>query len=76
MRISFFYKGTENSRTLNVYDNGGYHSQVESSGSTNGYQSFYLDTDDTEELRLYLDDWQSNPSVWLRTKEVGQKRDA
>ncbi|CAN0476352.1 unnamed protein product, partial [Scytosiphon promiscuus] len=42
VRIAF-HRGTENTRTLNVYDNGWYHSQIESSGETNGYQTFDLD---------------------------------
>ena len=73
VRISFFYKGTENSRTLNVYDNGGYHSQVESSGSTHGYQTFYLNTDETAELKLELDDWSSNRGMWISITEVSEQ---
>lgn len=68
IRISF-YKGTKNTRTLDVYDNGAYHSEIESSGETNWYQTFYLDTDETETLRLYLDD--SSTKTWLSIKEVG-----
>ena len=67
-----FYKGTENTRKLNVYGNGVYHSQIESSGTTNGYQSFYLDTDETEKLTFHLDHWESNPSMWLSITEVGR----
>lgn len=72
MRIAF-YKGTKETRTLNVYDNGNFHSQIESSGETEGYQTFYLDTNETADLNLYLDDYESNPDMWLSIKEVRPK---
>ena len=75
IRIAF-YEGTKRTRTLNVFDKGAYHSQIQSSGETDRYQTFYLDIDNTEELRLYLDDWESNSDVWLSLKEVSRKRGA
>lgn len=65
-----FYKGTTRTRTLNVYANSQFHSQIQSSGVTNGYETFYLNTDETAELMLYLDDWESNPSMSLSIMEV------
>lgn len=69
MRIAF-YRGTEGIRTLNVYSNGDYHSTIQSSGNTNGYQSFDLGTDETESILLRLDDYESNPHEWLSITEV------
>lgn len=69
IRISF-YQGNTRTRTLNVYENSQFHSQIQSSGLTSSYESFYLDTDETSELMLYLDNWESNPSMWLSIKEV------
>ncbi|CAM9164599.1 unnamed protein product, partial [Laminaria digitata] len=62
-----FYKGKEDTRTLKVYDNGSYHSKIKSSGSTNGYQTFELDTDETEELKFCLND---DDDVWISITEV------
>ncbi|CAN0058241.1 unnamed protein product, partial [Laminaria digitata] len=70
-----FYKGTSRTRTLNVYENSQFHSQIQSSGTTNGYQTFELDTDETSVLRFYLDDWENNPTMWLSIKEVRLNRE-
>ena len=71
IRIAF-YKGKEDTRTLKVYDNGKYHSKIKSSGNTTGYQTFYLDTDETSELKLYLNDYKLDSDVWLSITEVRQ----
>lgn len=65
-----FYKGTEDTRTLKVYNNGNYLKKIKSSGKTNKFQTFSLDTDETEQLKLYLDDYQSNSDVWFSITEV------
>ena len=62
-----FYKGKEDKSTLKVYNNGRYHGKIKSSGSTNGYQTFELDTNETEELKLRLDD---DGDVWISITEV------
>lgn len=69
MKIAF-YRGKDNTRTLNVYTDGRYHSKITSSGNTNGYQKFDLYTDETSELMLYLDDYESDSDVWLSIAEV------
>ena len=66
-----FHKGTENIRTLNVYNNGELHTQIESSGSTFEYQEFAINTDETADLSLCLDDYESNTDMWLSITEVG-----
>ena len=69
MRIAF-HKGDENTRSLDVYEDGNYHSTITSSGSTLGYQNFLLDTDETNRIRLRLDDYSNNGDVWLSITEV------
>ena len=73
MKIAF-YRAMINIRTLNVYVNGAYHSQIKSRDDTNGYHTFFLGTKKTEKLKLYLDDWEAKSDVWLSIKEVGQRR--
>ena len=68
-----FYKGTERNRTLQVYDNDIFHSQITSSGSTHGYEKFALDSDETADLTLCLDDSAPN-SEWLSITEVCTRR--
>ena len=51
MRIAF-HKGNENERDLKIKLNGRTHSTIESSGNTLWYQTFELDTDETEKLSL------------------------
>ena len=70
MRVAF-HKGDENTRTLDVFDNGDHHSKITSSGSTRSYQIFYLYTDETKEMKLCLDDSERNTDVWLSITEVG-----
>lgn len=65
-----FHKGTERTRALDVYNNGDLFTEIESSGSTNGYQGFVLDSDETADLTLCLDDSMSG-SDWLSITEVG-----
>ena len=69
IRIAF-YEGDENTRKLKVYTNGKYYGKIKSSGKTNGFQTFDLDTDETSELKLYLDNYKSNSDVWLSITEV------
>ena len=69
MRIAF-HKGDENTRTLDVFDNGDQHSTITSSGSTLGYQSFNLYTDETKDIKLCLDDPRWYTDVWLSITEV------
>ena len=69
MRIAF-HKGNENTRSLDVYEDGHYHSTITSSGSTLGYQNFLLDTDKTNRIRLRLDRYSTNTDVWLSITEV------
>ena len=66
-----FHRGTENIRTLNVYNNGEFHTQIESSGATLEYQEFAVNTDETADLSLCLDDPESNTRTWLSITEVG-----
>lgn len=75
MKIAFF-KGKDNTRTLNVYTDGWYHSKITSSGNTNGYQTFDLYTDETSELMLYFDDYESDSDVWLSIAEVCVKNES
>lgn len=66
-----FYKGTENVRMLNVYNDGVFNAQLESSGSTSGYQGFVVTTEATGVLGVCLDDSESNPgTTWLSLTEV------
>ena len=69
MRIAF-HKGDQRTRTLDVYENGNYHSTITSGGSTMGYQNFMLDTDETNRIRLRLDGYGDNSDVWLSITEV------
>ncbi|MEP0661197.1 MAG: hypothetical protein ABJC87_18315 [Roseobacter sp.] len=65
-----FYKGDEDTRTLKVYLNGKYHGKIKSSGNTDDFQTFDLNTDETSELKLYLNDYKSNSDVWFSLTEV------
>ena len=65
-----FHNGDENTRTLEVFNNGDKHSTITSSGSTLGYQYFPLYTDETKEIKLCLDDPKWNTDVWLSITEV------
>ena len=69
MRIAF-HRGDENTRSLDVFDNGDQHSTITSSGSTLGYQNFELNTDETEDIKLCLDNPNENTNVWLSITEV------
>ena len=68
MRIAF-HLGNERTRTLDVFDNGDHHSEITSSGNTLGYETFYLNTDETEDLKLCLD---GDDDEWLSITEVGR----
>ena len=70
MRIAF-HKGDERIRTLNVYDNGDHHSEITSSGETSGFENFSLNTDETEDIKLCLDD---DGDDWLSITEVRSNR--
>lgn len=64
-----FTRGTERTRLLNVFDNGNFLSQIESSGLTDDFEEFVLNSDETAELTLCLDD--SRPdSEFLSITEV------
>ena len=65
-----FYRGKENTHKLKVYSNGKYHSKIKANSQTNRYQTFDLETDETFELKIYLDDYNSNSDVWLSITEV------
>ena len=65
-----FHRGTVRTRILNVYDNGDFHSQIESSGLTNDFQGFALNSDETADITLCLDDSASD-AEWLSITEVG-----
>ena len=69
MRIAF-HKGDENTRVLQVFDNGAEYRKITSSGSTLGFQYFSLYTDETAEIKLCLADPISNTDVWLSITEV------
>lgn len=69
IRIAF-HKGDENTRALNVFVDGEFHSLIESSGTTLGYQNFLLNTVGTSDIRLYHDDYGSRPDEWLSITEV------
>ena len=69
MRIAF-HKGCENVRTLDVYVNDSYHSTITSNGYTVEYQNFLLNTDETDKIRLRLENYDSNSDVWLSLTEV------
>lgn len=66
-----FHRGAENVRTLDVFNNGEFLSQIESSGSTLGYQEFVVNTDETAGLSLCLADPETNTRTWLSMTEVG-----
>ena len=67
-----FHRGTVRTRLLNVYDNGDFHSQIESSGLTNDFQAFALNSDETADITLCLDDSMSD-TEWLSITEVGNE---
>lgn len=69
MRVAF-HKGDENIRTLNVYVDGQYDGQFESSGSSLGYQNYLLNTQGTTKITLYHDDDGTNTDEWLSLTEV------
>lgn len=69
-----FYKGAKNSVTLDLYNNGELHSQITSSGSTNGYQDFGINTEETADIKLCLGGQENNDSQWLSITEVGARR--
>ena len=69
MKIAF-HKGDERTRKLDVYetyDDGKNKSQIKSSGKTLGYETFYLNTDETEKMKLCLD---GDDDEWLSITEV------
>ena len=70
MRIAF-HMGNVRTRTLDVYDNGNHHSEITSSGNTLGYENFYLNTDETEDIKLCLD---GDDDEWLSITEVRRCR--
>lgn len=69
VRIAF-HKGDENVRTLNVIVDGSFHSQITSSGETDGFQGFALNTKQTSKVVLRLADHASRPEEWLGITEV------
>ncbi|CAN0416624.1 unnamed protein product, partial [Laminaria digitata] len=69
IRIAF-HKGDQNPTWLDVYDNGDYHSTIESSGSTLEYQNFFLNTDETDTIRLQLGNFDGSDDTWLSITEV------
>lgn len=66
-----FYKGTERTRTLNVYNNGDFISQIESSGSSDDYEAFILKTDETTDVSICMHDPDFDGNEWLSFTEVG-----
>eukprot|EP00904_Undaria_pinnatifida_P012875 jgi/Undpi1/8718/HiC_scaffold_25.g11183.m1 len=68
MKIAF-HKGDERTRKLDVYetyDDGKHHTEIKSSGETVGYETFYLNTDETEKMKLCLD---GDDDEWLSITE-------
>ncbi|CAN0344950.1 unnamed protein product, partial [Scytosiphon promiscuus] len=65
-----FHQGTSRTRTLDVFDNHNKHSTISSSGKTNDFESYDLYTDETEELKLCVNDPKWNTDVWLSITEV------
>ncbi|CAN0430983.1 unnamed protein product, partial [Scytosiphon promiscuus] len=65
-----FHRGDERTRTLDVFDNGLLHSTITSSGSTLGFESFDLSTDETENIKLCLGDPENNTNVFVSITEV------
>lgn len=65
-----FYKGTERTRTLNVYENAKLYDHIKSSGSSDDYQAFSLNSDETTDLKLCLNDSESDGAEWLSITEV------
>lgn len=51
LRIKF-HKGDERVRTLKVQDNTGFRTTITSSGTTDGYESFDVHTDETSWMRM------------------------
>ena len=64
-----FYKGDERTRELNVKLNGSTQSIIQSSGETDGFESFELETDETETLTLEAVNLQGDE--WISITEVG-----
>ena len=53
-----------------MYVNDSYHSTITSNGYTVEYQNFLLNTDETDKIRLRLENYDSNSDVWLSLTEV------
>ncbi|CAN0410730.1 unnamed protein product, partial [Ascophyllum nodosum] len=64
-----FYKGDERTRKLNVKLNGSARSVIQSSGETDGFESFELETDETETLTLEAVNLRGDE--WISITEVG-----
>lgn len=69
LRIAF-HEGTERTLALNVMVDGELHSQIESSGQTDAYQTFILDTESTSTISLNHDDFANRPNEWVSLTEV------
>ncbi|CAN0315494.1 unnamed protein product, partial [Scytosiphon promiscuus] len=48
----YFYRGDERVRTLKVTDNNGLYQIITSSGTTDGFESFNIYTDETSSLTM------------------------
>ena len=66
-----FYKGTERTRTLNVYGNDEFLVQIEASGASDEYEAFALDSYQITDLTLCLDEPESTGDDWISITEVG-----
>lgn len=66
-----FYKGNERVRKLKVTGSGGFNEEIESSGNTNGYERFNINTDETAWLNMEGQGLGSND--WLSIKEVSKR---
>lgn len=66
-----FYKGDQRVRTLNLTGSGGFSKTITSSGSSDGYETFDVDTDETAWLSMEPADLGSRE--WISLIEVRAK---
>ena len=63
-----FYRGDERVRTLKIEGSGGFEQTITSSGTTNGYERFDVNTDETSWLSMEGQNLQS--TEWISITEV------
>lgn len=72
LRIAY-HEGTERTLTLNVMVDGNLFTTIESSGTTDAFQIFPLDTMNTMTIGLNHDDFANRPNEWVSLTEVSHE---